>query len=91
MIPINYIHLTFLLRYQRHQMVRDLESVNDYEEYEPDDVPMMTNSGGSFSMDSEQEDVCTFQVGSSRNIGFDRSFLRILFWQREPPRPEGEE
>ena len=72
MIPINYIHLTFLLRYQRHQMVRDLESVNDYEEYEPDDVPMLTNSGGSFSMDSEQEDVCTFQVGSSRNIGFDR-------------------
>ena len=52
-------------------MVRDLESVNDYEEYEPDDVPMLTNSGGSFSMDSEQEDVCTFQVGSSRNMGFD--------------------
>ena len=60
-------------------MVRDLESVNDYEEYEPDDVPMLTNSGGSFSMDSEQEDVCTFQVGSSRNMGFD-SICFFIVW-----------
>ena len=46
-------------------MVRDLESVNDFEEYEPDDAPMLPNGCGSFSVDSEQEDVCTFQVQSA--------------------------
>ena len=47
-------------------MVRDLESVNDFEDYKPDDAPMLPNGGGSFSVDSEQEDVCTFQVHSTQ-------------------------